>query len=145
MSRSGHARPRTYCTTCLRRQPGSTLLSPSCLWMSVTSSWRQTPFQHMHFTPASTTSTPRQCSCWHGGAPLPSRQGLCVHCEESCVGRLPVRSLQGVQGPRVQNTVSEINKWACWMTYYSLKYPFAFKALHSLKYSGTHIKEDLRH
>ena len=67
------------------------------------------------------------------------------HCEESCVGRLPVRSLQGVQGPRVQNTVSEINKWACWMTYYSLKYPFAFKALHSLKYSGTHIKEDLRH
>ena len=30
-------------------------------------------------------------------------------------------------------------------TYYSLKYPFAFKALHSLKYSGTLIKEDLSH
>ena len=92
----------------------------------------------MRITPAagsSTTSTPRQCSgrrgwyrvhAWlceevghgdagpgesrgQGGAPLPSRQGRCVHCEESGVGRLPVRSLQGVQGPRVQNTVSEIN------------------------------------
>ena len=45
-----------------------------------------------------------------GGAPLPSRQGRCVHREESGVGRLPVWSLQGVQGPRVQNTDSEINK-----------------------------------
>ena len=59
---------------------------------------------------SSTTSTPQQFSGRRGGAPLPSRQGRCVHCEESGVGRLPVRSLQGVQGPRVQNTVSEINK-----------------------------------
>ena len=68
------------------------------------------PAHALHTSGSSTTSTPRQCSCWHGGAPLPSRQGRRVHCEESCVGRLPVRSLQGVEGRRVQNTVSEINK-----------------------------------
>ena len=46
-------------------------------------------------------------SCFHTGR---APHLTSPHCEEYCVGRLPVRSLQGVQGLRVQNTVSEINK-----------------------------------
>ena len=46
--------------------------------------------------------------CGQGGAPLPTHQGRCVHCEESDVIGLPVRSLQ-------------------YKAFYSFKYPFAFK------------------